>query len=75
VALPDSVARAAPIIAAMESIKADYGAEKNPTTIRLAKMNLAVHGLDGNIQKAISYYGVYRHVFWAYPKLPSPVYG
>ncbi|MCP4376835.1 MAG: N-6 DNA methylase, partial [bacterium] len=33
-----------------------YGLEKNPTTIRLAKMNLAVHGLEGNIQKAISYY-------------------
>lgn len=33
-----------------------YGAEKNPTTIRLAKMNLAVHGLEGKIQKAISYY-------------------
>ncbi|QLF69462.1 N-6 DNA methylase [Peteryoungia desertarenae] len=33
-----------------------YGMEKNPTTIRLAKMNLAVHGLDGDIQKAISYY-------------------
>lgn len=33
-----------------------FGMEKNPTTIRLAKMNLAVHGLDGNIQKAISYY-------------------
>lgn len=33
-----------------------YGAEKNPTTIRLAKMNLAVHGLEGRIQKAISYY-------------------
>lgn len=33
-----------------------YGAEKNPTTIRLAKMNLAVHGLEGEIQKAISYY-------------------
>lgn len=33
-----------------------YGMEKNPTTIRLAKMNLAVHGLVGNIQKAISYY-------------------
>lgn len=33
-----------------------YGMEKNPTTLRLAKMNLAVHGLDGNIQKAISYY-------------------
>jgi len=33
-----------------------YGMEKNATTIRLAKMNLAVHGLGGNIQKAISYY-------------------
>lgn len=33
-----------------------YGLEKNETTIRLAKMNLAVHGLEGNIQQAISYY-------------------
>ncbi len=33
-----------------------YGAEKNPTTIRLAKMNLAVHGLEGKIQKAITFY-------------------
>ena len=33
-----------------------YGMEKNPTTIRLAKMNLAVHGLEGNIQQAITYY-------------------
>lgn len=33
-----------------------YGMEKNETTIRLAKMNLAVHGLEGNIQKAITYY-------------------
>jgi len=33
-----------------------FGLEKNATTIRLAKMNLAVHGLEGNIQKAISYY-------------------
>jgi type I restriction enzyme M protein len=33
-----------------------YGLEKNPITIRLAKMNLAVHGLEGNIQKAITYY-------------------
>jgi type I restriction enzyme M protein len=33
-----------------------YGMEKNPTTIRLAKMNLAVHGLEGDIAKAISYY-------------------
>jgi type I restriction enzyme M protein len=33
-----------------------YGLEKNATTIRLGKMNLAVHGLAGNLQKAISYY-------------------
>ncbi len=33
-----------------------FGMEKNPTTIRLAKMNLAVHGLEGNIQRAITYY-------------------
>lgn len=33
-----------------------YGFEKNATTIRLAKMNLAVHGLEGNIKKAITYY-------------------
>jgi type I restriction enzyme M protein len=33
-----------------------YGMEKNPTTVRLGKMNLAVHGLEGDIQKAISYY-------------------
>ncbi len=33
-----------------------FGMEKNGTTIRLAKMNLAVHGLEGNIQKAIAYY-------------------
>jgi type I restriction enzyme M protein len=33
-----------------------YGMEKNPTTIRLAKMNLAVHGLEGKIDKAITYY-------------------
>lgn len=33
-----------------------YGLEKNATTIRLAKMNLAVHGLEGDIQQAISYY-------------------
>lgn len=33
-----------------------YGMEKNATTIRLAQMNLAVHGLQGNITEAISYY-------------------
>ncbi len=32
------------------------GLEKNATTIRLAKMNLAVHGLEGDIKKAITYY-------------------
>jgi type I restriction enzyme M protein len=32
------------------------GLEKNGTTIQLAKMNLAVHGLTGDIQKAITYY-------------------
>ncbi len=32
------------------------GLEKNGTTINLAKMNLAVHGLEGKIQKAITYY-------------------
>ena len=33
-----------------------YGQEKNPDTIRLAKMNLAVHGLEGKIAEAITYY-------------------
>ena len=33
-----------------------YGMDKNATTIRLANMNLAVHGLEGNIKKAITYY-------------------
>jgi type I restriction enzyme M protein len=32
------------------------GYEKNATTIRLAKMNLAVHGLEGDIKKNITYY-------------------
>ena len=32
------------------------GIEKNATTIRLAKMNLAVHGLEGDIQQTITYY-------------------
>jgi type I restriction enzyme M protein len=33
-----------------------YGQEKNRDTIRLAKMNLAVHGLEGKIAEAITYY-------------------
>ncbi len=32
------------------------GLEKNDTTLRLARMNLAVHGLEGNIRQAITYY-------------------
>ncbi len=33
-----------------------YGLEKNAATINLAKMNLAVHGLVGDIKKTITYY-------------------
>jgi type I restriction enzyme M protein len=33
-----------------------YGQEKNRDTIRIAIMNLAVHGLEGKIAEAITYY-------------------
>jgi type I restriction-modification system DNA methylase subunit/very-short-patch-repair endonuclease len=33
-----------------------YGQEKTATTVRLAKMNLAVHGLEGDIRESNSYY-------------------
>ncbi len=33
-----------------------YGQEKTTETVRLCKMNLAVHGLSGDIQSANSYY-------------------
>ncbi len=33
-----------------------YGQEKTATTIRLAKMNLAVHGLQGDIREANTFY-------------------
>jgi type I restriction enzyme M protein len=33
-----------------------YGQEKTPSTIRLAKMNLAVHGLEGDIRPANTFY-------------------
>jgi type I restriction enzyme M protein len=33
-----------------------YGQEKTDTTIRLAKMNLAVHGLEGKIQQGNTFY-------------------
>ena len=35
--------------------KEDFS-QKNATTIRLARMNLAVHGLEGDIRQAITYY-------------------
>ena len=33
-----------------------YGTEKEPATIKLCKMNLAVHGLAGDIREANTYY-------------------
>ena len=33
-----------------------FGQEKTGTTIRLAKMNLAVHGLEGDIREANTFY-------------------
>ena len=33
-----------------------YGQEKVDETIRLCKMNLAVHGLEGDIRQAVTYY-------------------
>jgi len=33
-----------------------YGQEKTATTIRLARMNLAVHGLEGDIKEANTFY-------------------
>ncbi|MDI6807439.1 MAG: N-6 DNA methylase [Candidatus Eisenbacteria bacterium] len=33
-----------------------YGQEKNETTIRIAKMNLTVHGLEGNIKRGNTFY-------------------
>ena len=33
-----------------------YGQEKTGDTVRLAKMNLAVHGLSGDIREGNTYY-------------------
>ena len=33
-----------------------FGVEKDATTVKLAKMNLAVHGLSGDIREANTYY-------------------
>ncbi|MEJ7787270.1 MAG: class I SAM-dependent DNA methyltransferase, partial [Solirubrobacteraceae bacterium] len=38
-----------------------YGQEKTGETVRLAKMNLAVHGLDGDIGEGNSYYDDLHH--------------
>lgn len=40
-----------------------YGQEKTATTIRLAKMNLAVHGLEGNIREANTFYQDEHNLF------------
>ena len=40
-----------------------YGQEKTATTIRLAKMNLAVHGLEGDIREANTFYQD-EHPIW-----------
>jgi type I restriction enzyme M protein len=40
-----------------------YGQEKTATTIRLAKMNLAVHGLEGDIREANTYYEDVHNLF------------
>ena len=33
-----------------------YGQEKTDQTVRIAKMNLAIHGLSGDIRQGNSYY-------------------
>jgi type I restriction enzyme M protein len=38
-----------------------YGIEKDAKTVKLAKMNLAVHGLSGDIREANSYYDAKVH--------------
>ncbi len=40
-----------------------YGQEKTATTIRLAKMNLAVHGLEGHIREANTFYEDVHPIF------------
>lgn len=40
----------------VEKVVTFYGQEKNETTIRIAKMNLAVHALEGNIKNGNTFY-------------------
>ena len=40
-----------------------FGQEKTATTIRLAKMNLAVHGLEGEIREANTFYEDVHNLF------------
>ena len=48
-----------------------FGHEKNRDTIRIAKMNLAVHGLDGKIAEAITYYQDEHNLGPAKPMAPG----
>jgi len=43
-----------------------YGQEKTPETVNLAKMNLAVNGLRGEIKRAITYYEDHFDSFGAF---------
>lgn len=47
------------------------GLEKNATTMRSAKMNLAVHGLEGDIQQANTYYEAPTS-WWVRPLAATP---
>lgn len=40
-----------------------YGIEKDSVTVNLNKMNLAVHGLDGDVREANSYYDRHTDLF------------
>jgi type I restriction enzyme M protein len=40
-----------------------YGQEKTDQTVRIAKMNLAIHGLSGDIRQGNSYYEDLHHSF------------
>ena len=42
-----------------------YGQEQKEVTVPLAKMNLALHGLSGDIRLGNSYYAVTRWAWWS----------
>ncbi len=49
----------------MEAELSIYGQEKVAETVRLGKMNLAVHGLAGDIRQGNAYYGAGRSIYAA----------